>query len=356
MKRVGIITYHRANNFGAVLQCYALQEMLKRLDFNVKVIDYRQPFTELIYNPIRWDIMKKGLTNPRLLVGYLFKVFPILYKRTQVYNSFRSRFLQCSRPIKSGREMPQCFDVYLIGSDQMWSLHPTNNVIEPVYFGEFTVPKGSSIQGYAISSNIESLRTIGKEYLTGSVKRFKRLSFREETVRDEVYQMTDMHGEVVVDPTLLLNAEDWNRLTTYNLIGEPYLLTYFLSNNTDNEAFRTKVSVFAKQNNLKVVDMFDLAYSPIAFLNAIKYASVVFTTSFHATAFSIILKKKFYAFRSANGRDIRYINLLHNLGLDSCIVSTGDIGSLSLEDINYAHTDLLLDALRQHSIQYLKTL
>lgn len=102
--------------------------------------------------------------------------------------------------------------------------------------------------------------------------------------------------------------------------------------------------------------MFDLAYSPIAFLNAIKYASVVFTTSFHATAFSIILKKKFYAFRSANGRDIRYINLLHNLGLDSCIVSTGDIGSLSLEDINYAHTDLLLDALRQHSIQYLKTL
>lgn len=356
MKRIGIITYHQANNFGAVLQCYALQEILKRLNFSVKVIDYRQPFTELIYNPIRWDIMKKGLTNPRLLAGYLFKVFPILYKRAQAYNSFRSRFLQCSRPVKSGREMPQCFDVYLIGSDQMWSLHPTNNIIEPVYFGEFTVPKGSSIQGYAISSNIESLHTIGKKYLTNSVKRFERLSFREETVRDEVCRMTGIHGEVVVDPTLLLNAEDWNHLITHNLIGEPYLLTYFLSNDTDNEAFRIKVSAFAKQNKLKVVDVFDIAYSPIAFLSAIKYASVVFAASFHATAFSIIMKKKFYAFRSSDGRDIRYINLLHNLGLDNRIVSTVNISSLPLDDIDYADADLSLDALRQHSIQYLKTL
>ena len=102
--------------------------------------------------------------------------------------------------------------------------------------------------------------------------------------------------------------------------------------------------------------MFDIAYSPIAFLSAIKYASVVFAASFHATAFSIIMKKKFYAFRSSDGRDIRYINLLHNLGLDNRIVSTVNISSLSLDDIDYADADLSLDALRQHSIQYLKTL
>lgn len=355
-KRIGIITFHRSNNFGAVLQCYALQEKLRLLGYEVLVIDYRQPFTELIYSPYRLDIVKKGLTAPRLLGGYLFKVFPILYRRANLYNQFRSKYLHCTKLVKLASEMPQNLDVYLIGSDQMWSLHPTNNIIDPIYFGDFPIPEGSSIQGYAISSNIASLQTIGDGYLMQTVSRFKRLSFREVEVRDEVERMTGMKGEVVLDPSLLLDYENWDKLTTYRPIKESYLLTYFLSDNTDNSEFRCKVQAFGKKNGLRVVDMFEVAYSPIAFLNAIKYASVVFAASFHATAFSLLFKKNFYSLYSTDGRDIRYINLLNALNLSNRLISSADIDTLELTTVDYSESSQLLDDLRLRSEQYLKTL
>ena len=57
--KVGIITFHRANNYGAALQCYALQETLTSIGYDVVVIDYRQPYIEMAYNPIRWDILER---------------------------------------------------------------------------------------------------------------------------------------------------------------------------------------------------------------------------------------------------------------------------------------------------------
>lgn len=116
--------------------------------------------------------------------------------------------------------MPQDIDVFLIGSDQMWSLHPTGNKIEPVYFGEFKIPATSSIQGYAISSNIQSLHTIGKERLSKYIRNFKRLSFREKTICDEVEKLTGRRGKVVLDPSLLLDYNDWNKLTTHNIVNK----------------------------------------------------------------------------------------------------------------------------------------
>lgn len=355
-KRIGIITYHRANNFGAVLQCYALQTALIQLGYEAFVIDYRQPFTELIYSPYRWDVVKKGLLAPRLLGGYLFKAFPTLYKRAYLYKQFRNKYLYCTNPISQASEMPQDLDIYLIGSDQMWSLHPTNGVIEPVFFGDFPIPKGSSIQGYAISSNITSLHAIGNEYLKQTVNRFGRLSFRETLIRDEVKQMTGVYGDVVLDPSLLLDYEDWNKLTSERPIKEPYLLTYFLSDDTDNVDFRNKVEAFGKRNGLRVVDMFEIAYSPIAFLSAIKYASLVFAASFHATAFSVLFRKNFYSFRSTDGRDIRYINLLNDLDLSNRVISVDDIDSLRLVDVDYSKSNLLLNDLRKHSFNFLETL
>ena len=354
--KVGIITFHRANNFGAVLQCYALQEKLKALGYDVSVIDYRQPFTEISYSPYRPDIVKRGLTAPRLLGGYLLKAFPVLFKRATKYNRFRSRFLNCTKPVRNAAEMPQDFDVYLIGSDQMWSLHTTNDIIEPIFFGEFPRSNGSRLEGYAISSNIKALHDIGETYLTESAKRFERLSFRERVVRDEVERMTGVHGDVVLDPTLLLNYDDWDRLTTRPPVKEPYLLTYFLSDDTDNDAFRTKVKAFAEKNGLKMVDIFEIAYSPIEFLNAIKYASVVFAASFHATAFSVLFKKNFYSFRSTDGRDIRYINLLNAIQMSDRLISTDDLDGLRLTDADYSDSERLLNSLRADSIKYLQSL
>lgn len=355
MKKIGIITFHRANNFGAVLQCYALQKMLQYLGYAVEVIDYREPYTELIYNPIRWDIMKQGITRPRLMAGYLLKVFPERYKRAKQYNAFRNKYLHCTRCIEKGQNMPQDFDVYLIGSDQMWSLHPTNYKIEPVYFGEFKIPATSSIQGYAISSNMQSLHTIGKERLSKYVQNFKRLSFREKVICDEVEKLTGYKGIVVLDPSLLLEFKDWDKLTTHNIVKKKYILTYFLHEESSDSKFKKKVQQFAQRLGLELVDMFDIAFSPVNFLNAIKYAEYILATSFHAVAFSILFQKTFYAFKTNDGKDVRYINLMQSLGINRLIDSNA-LPTLCPTAIDYKMVYSKLKELRIDSLEYLKTL
>ena len=353
--KIGIITFHRANNFGAVLQCYALQETLNHLGYEAEVVDYREPFTELIYNPIRWDIIKQGFTRPRLVAGYLLKVLPERYKRAKKYNAFRKKYLNCSCKVKKGENMPQNIDVFLIGSDQMWSLHPTGYKIEPVYFGEFEKPATSSIQGYAISSNIQSLHMIGKEQLSKYVKNFKRLSFREKAISDEVEKLTGCRGEVVLDPSLLLDFKDWDKLTTHNIVKRKYILTYFLHEESSDPSFKKKVREFARQRGFELVDMFDIAFSPIDFLNAIKYAECILATSFHAVVFSILFQKTFYAFKTNNGRDIRYINLMEALGINR-LIDANSLLSLCPTIIDYDKVNDRLRKMRIDSLKYLKTL
>lgn len=356
MKRVGIITFHRANNFGAVLQCYALQETLKKLGYKVQVIDYREPYTELIYNPVRWDIMMQGLTRPRLLAGYLFKVFPERLKRSIQYNRFRKQYLNCTKPIFQREQIPLDFDTYLIGSDQMWSLHPTGNRLEPIYFGDFIVREGSDIQGYAISSTIESLNVIGRSTLVKYIKNFKRISFREKTIRDEVERMTDREGEVVLDPSLLLSCDEWDRLTAKRVIQTPYILTYFLHENASSFDFQRKIKDFAQNQHAKLINIFDVAYSPLDFLNAIKYANCILATSFHAIAFSILFQKPFYALKSNDGKDIRYINLMNEIGLQSRLIDEDELSNLKILSIDYENVNLRLEDSKNRSLKYLKSL
>lgn len=353
--KIGIITFHRANNFGAVLQCYALQETLRHLGYEAEVIDYREPFTELIYNPVRWDIIKQGLTRPRLMAGYLLKVFPERYKRAKEYNAFREKYLNCSRKIKKGEDMPQDIDVFLIGSDQMWSLHPTGYKVEPVYFGEFKIPATSNIQGYAISSNIQSLHTIGKEQLSKYARNFKRLSFREKAICDEVEKLTGCRGKVVLDPSLLLDFKDWDKLTTHNIVKKKYILTYFLHEESSDPEFKKKVQQFAQRQGLELVDMFDIAFSPVNFLNAIKHAECILAASFHAVAFSLLFQKTFYALKTNDGKDIRYIDLMDALGIDRLIESDA-LPALCPTAIDYEKVNNKLKELRIDSLEYLKTL
>ena len=352
--KIGIITFHRANNFGAVLQCYALQETLRHLGYEAEVVDYREPFTELGYNPIRWDIMIQGLTRPRLMAGYLLKVLPERYKRAKEYNAFREKYLSFSRKVNKGENMPQDIDVFLIGSDQMWSLHPTGNKIEPVYFGEFKIPATSSIQGYAISSNIQSLHTIGKERLSKYVQNFKRLSFREKAICDEVEKLTGYKGKVVLDPSLLLEFKDWDKLTTHNIVKKKYILTYFLHEESSDPKFKKKVQLFAQRIGFELVDMFDIAFSPVNFLNAIKHAEYILAASFHAVAFSILFQKTFYAFKTNDGKDIRYINLMESLGIDR-LTDSNALPTLCPTAINYEMDNKKLKELRVHTLEYLKT-
>ena len=237
----------------------------------------------------------------------------------------------------------------------IWTLHPSGNIIEPVYFGEFKIPATSSIQGYAISSNIQSLHTIGKERLSKYVQNFKRLSFREKAICDEGEKLTGYKGKVVLDPSLRLEFKDWDKLTTHNIVKKKYILTYFLHEESSDPKFKKKVQLFAQRIGFELVDMFDIAFSPVNFLNAIKHAEYILAASFHAVAFSILFQKTFYAFKTNDGKDIRYINLMESLGIDR-LTDSNALPTLCPTAINYEMVNKKLKELRDDSLEYLKTL
>ena len=161
--KIGILTLHRANNYGAALQCYALQCTLQSLGYDAWVIDYRQPDTERSYKPFQWNSIRQNIRKPKVFCKEL-TIRPLLaIIRQMAYNRFRSKYFHATQPVRHIADIPQDFDVYLIGSDQLWSIQCLGYNIEPAYFGEFPHPHDSRVCSYAISSNIQSLETIGKE-------------------------------------------------------------------------------------------------------------------------------------------------------------------------------------------------
>ena len=158
-----------------------------------------------------------------------------------------------------------------------------------------------------------------------------------------------------MDPSLLLDFNDWDKLATHNIVKKKYILTYFLHEESSDPEFKKKVQQFAQRQGLELVDMFDIAFSPVNFLNAIKHAEYILAASFHAVAFSLLFQKTFYALKTNDGKDIRYINLMDALGIDRLIESNA-LTDLCPTTIDYEKVNNKLKELRIDSLEYLKTL
>lgn len=240
-------------------------------------------------------------------------------------------------------------DLYIIGSDQMWSLHCTGGKLDELYFGVFPHPKSSKVCGYAISSNLRSLDEIGRSALSEYVQNFSSLSFREKAICDKVEEMTGVCGRVNLDPTLLPGIEVWEKMADKPLTAKKYVLTYYLQDGVD----KRPLTEFARKIGCEVVDIFDIAVSPTEFLSAIKYATCIVASSFHATAFSILFKKPFYSIRTDDGKDVRFINLLNALGIPGRAIDLNELVMQENSEIDYVEVDKRLDNLRKDSITYL---
>lgn len=134
-----------------------------------------------------------------------------------------------------------------------------------------------------------------------------------------------------------------------------YILTYFLHEESSDPEFKKKVQLFAQRKGLELVDMFDIAFSPVNFLNAIKHAECILATSFHAVAFSILFQKTFYALKTNDGKDIRYINLMGALGINR-LTDSNALSTLCPTAIDYEMVNNKLKELRIDSLEYLKNI
>ena len=347
--KLGILTFHRAHNYGAVLQTYALQQCLQSMGHDVWVIDYRQSYIEKVYRTFKCKYFLKTLLKRPYDAGSYVKRTPRRIRSKHHFLNFLAHHLHLTAPCK-GDNIPQDFDAYVIGSDQLWNPECTDHLLDPVYLGHFPRHEGTRLYGYAISAKLYAIDLLGEEDLPALLNSFAALSLREQTFAKVIEHLTGARLPICCDPTLLTEPSTWETLTNDKFKNRRYVLTYRVRG--DGKYLRAKAEALASQLQCEIIDASTLEYSVEDFVSLFRYAQYVITTSFHGTAFSLIFSRPLYGIKLHDGRDARYAELLHTLGADQLCVDP-DFDPIPRE-VNYAPIQSALANYRQRSLAFLR--
>lgn len=373
MNNIALMTWYHYNNFGTVLQVYALSEMLKRLGYEPSVINYIPDDKHI------WTI-KDMLKNPRVFTNKVvmkIKSAPKFYsnpdfQRDKLFDCFREKNITLTCSCNTSSELNALnsqFNAFICGSDQIWA--PT--VYNPKYFLDF-VNNDSKMIAYAPSIGMSSISNEDiKEQMKKHIQRFKYLSVRECEGSKIIYNLTGQKAKVVLDPTLLLDKDKWNGLISSKLNMEvrnrPYLLCYFLGQSKKHWESASRI---AKELDLEIVVVpvhqkdYKSKYriikgvGPKEFLELFSKAAFVCTDSYHGTIFSIIYEKSFITYKRFSDKNkisqnSRIHNILRLLGLESQLYSGSDKESVgNAKRIDFKAVNKVLEEKREESIDFLK--
>lgn len=366
------------NNYGSLLQTYALQVVVNKEGINTEIIRYHEPVSRKIKRLKDFEyfkvIVKKVLLNNLPFFGSRADKKKLI-GRAKCFDSFREDNLSFSKTCRSHKELTALslsYNMVLLGSDQLWQ--PMNLLMD--FYTLTFVPKGVIKATYAASFGVSEIPERMEDKYKNFIGEFDYLSCREEAGATLVKELTGREAQVVCDPTLLLTAEDWNLAMPKQIkIDKGYILCYFLG---ANENHRRLTKEWSKEKGLRIIALphiveyvacdeayaDDLQYQvgPSEFLYLIKNASYVFTDSFHASVFSLVFHKQFFVFdrfenhkgRATTSRIETLLNIVsHKERLVRHNASIGDIQKM--KDIDFSQTDDRLENFRAHSHKYLKS-
>lgn len=343
-KSIGIITYHNADNLGAVLQAYALQTVLnKKFNVNVQIIDYRCETIERTRYPAKSGRGIKTLIKRCLLTGY-YRV-----KRTN-FDKFRKIYLKLST-VYNKNNIFLCvnkYDAFITGSDQVWNLECSG--WDYTYFLDFVTVKEK--YSYAASIGTYLYTDIEQKKVANYLSSFQGISVREQSGVEKLRGLSLKNVNIHPDPVLLLSSEEWMRIMSKRLYKGKYLFIYLIQQDVN---VRSEAEKYAKAHNLKIIDnkktlKFVIHNSPADFLSWIYYADCVFTNSFHGTAYSLAFNKPLAAdIQLINGRvNNRVKEMLESIGAEGCILQK-DLKKVIRPDV-----DKNIERLQSQAFEYLK--
>ena len=355
--KIGILTFHRAWNYGAVLQCYALQQTLRGMGHSTYVIDYRQPDIENCYEnnhrSFPWKGTLKAFIAPKRCKKQGFFYW---YNIRRNFRHYRDTYFSLTASCTQS-DIPTDFDAYIIGSDQLWVPDWIGGHFDDVYFGDFQRRFNSRVIGYAISSNERSISKLTSEALNLIKKNFDYLSFREDEIARMMGLKLQKNVSLVLDPTLLMKKESWSPLIkNASHINKPYMVTYHLPGRygaLGRDSFMLGAKKIAQKNHLRLIDLSDFDYSIPDFVFLIANASLVLTSSFHATVFSLIFNRPLMALQLNDGYDRRYVGLLNAIGASEAVYGLNYANTV-IRPIDYAVVNENLDSLRKPSLDFLR--
>lgn len=322
--KVGVITFHSANNYGAVLQTWALQKVLKDLNLETGVINYHPDIIDGLYDPLK---LKKGLTRSLLKLRLYIKNRKSLI-RYKKFKNFRDTKLNLIGDYRTYKELATAglkLDAYIVGSDQVWNPSHIGGY-NPAYYLEFA-EAGSKKISYAASLGNDYIAPKHRDAMEKALKSFTSISVRERSVETAISELAGKPVEVVLDPTLLLNREDYDEIKVKSNIKEPYILVYSIERNPQLISLANKISIalglpiIQRRDGAGLINQLEPFYTADAgeFLGLVESAEYVITNSFHGTVFAVLYGRPFVSMlHTDTGK--RTEDLLKDLELSSHIL------------------------------------
>lgn len=373
MKKIAVVNRTNLKNYGSILQCFALCEAVKSLGYDCEVI-WEQGNVSKNYDFRVKKIIKilaKMIVHPLLAIDVLktlreVKAKPVSEEKTIKFNDFvdrhiERRFFTNESLCKIAQEDE--YAKFICGSDQVWC--STTLYVDPLMYLRFA-PRQKRI-AYAPS--------IGRNYIPSynwmQMKRYindiPHVSIREEDGKRLIKELTGRDVPVVLDPTLLVEKDEWNKLSYSHIqVKGKYIALYFLDE--PSEVNQKGIVDFLNINRFKVysigqklcflekeMSVENPECGPNDFLNIIRNAEMVITDSYHGMLFSIVFGKKFWAIErnyQQYDQSSRQKTILGKLKLEDRYINTCEC--ITTAEIDYDAVYRVLNCLREDSLQYLR--
>ena len=342
--KIGILTLPLVDNYGGVLQAYALSTYMKSIGhepIELNRVANLQPLWKRVAHSFL-DSILPGVTSAATAA-----------RHTRNIRAFIDTHIRHTEPIVSHSMMKDVFlrekcEALVIGSDQVWRAEYAMKYGYE-YFGDF-VPSGVRKIAYAASFGLSewAYTQSQTEQIINYLKQFDAISVREKNAVSLCRDHLGMEAQHVLDPTMLLSADDYDRIASPRLIDEDYIFVYWLGERKTmlsvadeiNKVYRLKiVAVNLRDRNVKI--------SIEDWLSYIKHASLVVTDSFHGCVFSVLYHRQFRIYMNQSGGTGRLSSLFEQLGLSAEMVNT--------DTIDYGLVDAALTRERQTSTSFLST-
>lgn len=384
-KKVAVVSCYFKHNYGSMLQAYATQMALDKLNYDNETIDITGFDGEIKKAKLKYfakasltsDIllskigMAKNVLKKKLSKGEYTNKIQI---RDKKFDAFSKKYFRLSPRYSSMAELSnKCEEKYssvLVGSDQLWL--PAN--IAANYYTLSFVPDTVNTIAYSTSFGQSQLPKSVAKKASVFLNKIKHIGVREETGQKLVKDIVGRNVPVVCDPTMLFTGEEWMSIQQEApIVDGKYIFCYFLGNNPSHREF---VKRLKKKTGYKVVALTHLDeyvksdenyadetpydVDPADFVNLIRNAKYVCTDSFHCSVFSILYRKQFLTFRRFNRDTIQSTNsrldsLFNLVGVDNRFVNPEDDVKKYLNmDTDYDLVHEKLAKVREQSYIYLK--
>lgn len=366
--KIGIITLPLIPNYGGLLQNYALQTILKKMGHDVITIDHDKKYTFIV----------KLIYNIKVVIKCLFGHKVFMYTRMKYYEKqirknvadFISNKINATEKFTSNADISNyCkngnFDAFIVGSDQIWRPKYIENLSLP-YLG-FTEGWNVKRIAYAASFGVDSWEYSQKQtrYCKKFILKFDKISIRELSAVNLCSRYFGIKVSRMIDPAMLLDQEDYNKLIINNDTHNNFIFKYILDpTDSINDAINSlschfKLEIVSGlppkniiQNSLSGLS--DYMYPSVSdWLNGFRNASFVVCDSFHGAIFSIIYNKPFVVLSNKSRGNTRFQNLLSIFCLEDRLVEPGKIEETLLKEIDWTRVNKIRENEKEMGINFL---